>query len=156
MNYNKEFDIPSNSFDFAKDLSFGHSGENFITEFYKSVIQGCAEVKTDRYRNGRMAVETQQNPKRKTDIFGHPIWENSGINVTKATWWIYTYSLGEAFIIVSVERLKRYIRHNCDIFNEHTKVMFAKNSDNPAKGFLIEPNGVMEMLYSVKYDKLED
>jgi hypothetical protein len=34
--------------------------------------------------------------------------------------------------------------------------MFAKNSDNPAKGFLIEPNGVMEMLYSVKYDKLED
>lgn len=152
MTYNKEFDIDKKSFDFASDLAFGHSGENFVKQFYHSVIQGSAEVKTDRYRNGRMAVETQQNPRRKTDVFGYPIWQDSGINVTKAQWWVYTYSLGEAFVIVSVPRLKRYLRNNKEMFNENTKVMFAKDSDNPAKGFLIEPHDVIEMLYSKSYD----
>lgn len=152
MTYNKEFDIEKKSFDFASDLAFGHSGEEFVKQFYHSVIQGSAEVKTDRYRNGRMAVETQQNPRRKTDVFGYPIWQDSGINVTKAQWWVYTYSLGEAFVIVSVPRLKRYLRSNKEMFNENTKVMFAKDSDNPAKGFLIEPRDVMEMLYSKGYD----
>ena len=152
MTYNKEFDIKKKSFDFASDLAFGHSGEDFVKQFYHSVIQGSAEVKTDRYRNGRMAVETQQNPRRKTDVFGYPIWQDSGINVTKAQWWVYTYSLGEAFVIVLVPRLKRYLRENKEMFNENTKVMFAKDSDNPAKGFLIEPRDVMEMLYSGKYD----
>jgi len=156
MTYNKEFDIPVGSFNFAKDLAFGESGEKFITDFYSAVIQGSAEVKTDRYRNGRMAVETQQNPRRETDIFGYPIWQDSGINVTKAQWWIYTYSLGDAFVIVSVPRLRRYLRQNREMFNENTKVMFAKNSDNPAKGFLIEPQDVIKMLYSKEYDQSED
>lgn len=152
MTYNKEFDLPAKAFDFAADLAFGHKGEDFVRRFYEAVIQGSAEVKTDRYRNGRMAVETQQNPRRETDIFGYPVWKDSGINVTKAQWWIYTYSLGDAFVIVSVPRLKRYLRANKEIFNETTKILFAQKSDNPAKGFLIEPHEVIEMLYSEKYD----
>jgi len=153
MPHNREFDIPAKSFNFANDLAFGERGEQFIRDFYSEVIQGAAEIKTDRYRNGRMAVETQQNSFCQTDVFGHPIWRDSGINVTRARWWIYTYSPGEAFVIVSVSRLKRYLRQNVEMFNETTKVTFAKNSENPARGFLIEPHNVIEMLYSEKYDQ---
>lgn len=152
MTYRKEFDIPQNSFNFAEDLKFGHLGEKFITDFYTAVIQGSAEVKTDRYRNGRMVVETNQNPKGRLNAEGERVWVVSGINVTTAKWWIYVYSLNKSMIIVSVERLKNYLRQNRDRFNEKTKVTFAANSDNPAKGFLIEPHEVMEMLYHEKYD----
>lgn len=152
MPYNKEFDIPVNSFNFAQDLVFGEKGEKFIHDFYQAVIQGSAEVKTDRYRNGRMVVETNQNPRRETDVFGHPIWQNSGINVTKADWWIYVYGLSQSFVVVAVPRLKRFLRANREVFNQTTKRVFAESSDNPAMGFLLEPNQVMEMLYSKEYD----
>lgn len=152
MTYNKEFDIGKKTFDFAADLSFGHSGEEFVKRFYEAVIQGSAEVKTDRYRNGRMVVETQQNPRRETDVFGYPLWKPSGINVTKADWWIYTYCLEQSFVVVSVSRLKQFLRMNKETFNESTKRTFAESSDNPARGFLLEPEQVMEMLYSKRYD----
>ena len=150
--YNKDFDLPAKAFDFKKDLAFGHLGEDSVRQFYNSVINGSAEVKTDRYRNGRMVVETQQNPRRQMDEFGEQVWVNSGINVTKANWWIYIYSLGDAFIIVSVDRLKRYLRANKMMFTDERKIIFARSSDNPAKGFLLEPQHVMEMLYSEEYD----
>lgn len=152
MPYKKEFDIASKSFDFAKDLKYGQAGEGSIVSFYESVIQGSAEIKTDRYRNGRMVVETNQNPKNKVNELGQKIWDLSGINVTTAQWWIYIYCLNQSIVVVSVERLKKYLRAHRDRFNEQNKVMFAKNSDNPAKGFLIEPQDVMQMLYSEKYD----
>lgn len=152
MSYKKEFDIASKSFDFAKDLKYGQAGEGSIVGFYESVIQGSAEIKTDRYRNGRMVVETNQNPKNKINELGQKIWDLSGINVTTAQWWIYIYCLNQSIVVVSVERLKKYLRAHRDRFNEQNKVMFAQNSDNPAKGFLIEPQDVMQMLYSEKYD----
>jgi hypothetical protein len=152
MAYRKEFDIDKKSFDFASDLAFGHLGEDFIKQFYHSVIQGSAEIKTDRYRNGRMVVETNQNPQNAVDDKGARIWKLSGINVTTAQWWIYVYSIEHSMVIVSVERLKTYLKSNRDIFNDKTKVTFAKNSDNPAKGFLIEPGQVMDMMYNEKYD----
>lgn len=152
MPYRKEFDIPENSFNFSEDLQFGHLGEKFIKDFYNTVIQGSAEVKTDRYRNGRMAVETNQNPRRETDVFGYPVWKQSGINVTTATWWIYIYCIHQSLVVVSVARLKNYLRKNRHLFNEQTKKVFAAKSDNPAKGFLLEPVQVMEMLYSEEYD----
>lgn len=152
MGYRSEFDIPEKSFDFASDLKFGQMGEKFVDDFYNSVIQGSAEIKTDRYRNGRMVVETNQNPRNLTDDLGNRIWKPSGINVTKAKWWIYVYCLHHSITVVSVERLKNYLRTNKDLFNESTKRMFAEKSDNPAKGFLIEPHQVMEMLYHKKYD----
>ena len=152
MSYKKEFDIASKSFDFAKDLEYGQTGEESILNFYNSVIQGSAEIKTDRYRNGRMVVETNQNPKNKVDELGQRIWDLSGINVTTAKWWIYIYCLNHSIVVVSVERLKKYLRSHKDKFNEQNKVIFAQNSDNPAKGFLIEPHDVIKMLYSNEYD----
>ena len=140
--YNPGFDISPN---FEADLAFGHKGEESIKNFLQSLISNSSEVKTDRYRNGRMVVETDQNPYNRG-------WKKSGINVTTAQWWVYIYSLGEAFVIVSVDRLKRYLRANPSRFNENTKGDFARNSDNPTRGFLLEPDEVMDMLYSNKYD----
>ena len=150
--YNKDFDIGKNSFNFSDDLAFGHIGEDSVRKFYASVIQGASEIKTDRYRNGRMVVETQQNPRRKRDENDLPIWENSGINVTKADWWIYIYSLGQGFVIVSVQRLKKFLRSHPERFNESTKMLLGASGDNPAKGFILESQEVMRMLYSEEYD----
>jgi len=152
LGYEKRFDIPPKSFNFKNDLKYGEDGEQFIKSFYEQVIQGSAEVKTDRYRNGRMVVETQQNPQRAKNLDGSIKWKNSGINVTTADWWLYVYSLNESFVVVSVKRLKSYLRKNKDRFTESAKVVFAENSDNPAKGFLLEPNEVMDMIYNKDYD----
>ena len=118
MTYKKEFDIASKSFDFAKDLKYGQAGEGSIVSFYESVIQGSAEIKTDRYRNGRMDVETNQNPKNKVNELGQKIWDLSGINVTTAQWWIYIYCLNQSIVVVSVERLKKYLHKNPKEFVE--------------------------------------
>lgn len=132
---------------FQKDLVFGQIGEQIVRNFLEDILNGSLEVKTDRYRNGRMAVETQQMPG------GHGDWIQSGINVTKARWWVYQYSTDGAFHIVSVARLKRYLRANSDKFNEATKKMFAAGSDNPAKGYLLYPEHVLDLLTNPKYDE---
>jgi hypothetical protein len=150
--YNKEFDIPAKAFDFKKDLEFGHLGEDMVRAFYEKVIQGKAEVKTDRYRNGRMVVETQQNPRRQTLSDGSPMWVHSGINVTTADWWVYVFAIDQSMVIISVPRLRRYLKAFANRFNEETKVTFARESDNPARGFLLEPFDVTELLISPKYD----
>ena len=143
-----DYDIPQPNW--QKDLSFGLKGESLISDFLSDISSGSFEVKTDRYRNGRMAVETQQQPGARGN------WIESGINVTKAKWWVYQYNLDGAFHIVSVGRLKRYLRLNSHKFNESTKRTFAAGSDNPAKGFLIFPNDVIDMLINPKYDEMSE
>ena len=53
------------------------------------------------------------------------------------------------FIIVSTDRLKRYIDTNRDTLDTRD---FARNSDNPAWGYLLKPANVAELLYDAKYD----
>jgi hypothetical protein len=153
MTKNSDWDIPASKFNFKKDLDYGHQGEGLVKSFLNSLSDGAFEVKTDRYRNGRMAVEVEQNAFRKTDEEGNQVWKPSGINVTKARWWVYVYTLdGEhgAFIVVSVKRLKKYIKKN----KKNLKMMdFAKRSHNPAKGWIIEPEQVMDMMYNQLYDE---
>jgi hypothetical protein len=143
MKFN-DYDIPQPNW--QKDLEYGMKGESLISDFLIDISSGSFEVKSDRYRNGRMAVETQQQPGARGT------WIDSGINVTKAKWWVYQYALDGAFHVISVDRLKRYLRANTDKFNEGTKRMFAPGSDNPAKGFLIFPADVLDMLTNEKYD----
>lgn len=128
-------------FDFTADLSYGHEGEANLIAFFEAFNNGTVEVKADRYRNGRMAVETQQNPRGEG-------WKDSGINVTEATWWAYRFA-PDAFVLVSVERLKRYLRIN---YSQLDKRDFAANSDNPAKGFLLFPQHVQDLLTNELYD----
>lgn len=148
---NSAFDIRGKKFDFKKDLEYGKQGESLISEFLDSLSESDFEVKSDRYRNGKMVVETNQNPRAAVDEFGKKIWVPSGINVTTAKWWVYIYSPEGAFVVVSVSRLKRYLRAYPDRFNEKTKFDLG-GSDNPARGFLLMPYEVMDMLFNASYD----
>lgn len=146
------FDIPARTFDFKSDLAYGKQGEALVSEFLDSISGGDFEVKSDRYRNGKMVVETNQNPRGMLDAQGNRVWVPSGINVTTAKWWVYIYSPKDAFVVVSVERLKRFLRAHPDKYNEKTKLNLG-GSDNPARGFLLMPFEVMDMLFSGNYDK---
>lgn len=146
------YDIKARTFDFKKDLEYGEEGEAMVSSFLDALSGGDFEVKSDRYRNGRMVIETQQNPKGAVDSNGNKIWVDSGINVTTAKWWVYIYSPEGAFVVISVPRLKRYLRMNAYKFCEGTKKDFG-GTDNPARGFLIYPNDVMDMMHNSKYDE---
>lgn len=146
-----EFDIPGRVFDFASDLAFGEESEKEISRFLDDLSGGAFEVKTDRYRNGRMVVETDQNPKGVKNELGARIWRKSGINITSARWWVYVFSPSQGFVVIEVSRLKRYLRKNADRFNESTKRNFG-GSDNPAKGFLLMKEDVQDLLINPEYD----
>lgn len=152
MSKNSAFDIPAKHFDFSADLKYGKEGESLISDFLELISGGSLEVKSDRYRNGRMVIETDQNPKGARDSNGQKVWVKSGINVTTAKWWVYIYSPEGAFVIVDVQRLKRYLRSNKKIFNEQTKRDFG-GDDNPARGFLLEKEHVFDMLINPRYDE---
>lgn len=128
-------------FDFKVDLAYGLQGEADLIEFFRAVQGGLVEVKSDRYRNGRMAVETQQKPAQGE-------WKDSGINVTTAQWWAYRFA-PESFVLVSVQRLKNYLRYNYDRLEKRD---FAPGSANPARGFLLFPHHVQDMQTSEMYD----
>ena len=142
-NYQPSHDI--DRFDFTKDLAFGHEGEEIVNTFLSSLSAGSFEVKYDRYRNGRMVVETHQNPRGQG-------WKPSGINVTTAHWWVYLFSPG-AFISVSVGRLKKYLVMNKDNL---TKKEFAPNSDNPTRGFLLFPPNITDLMTNEDYDTAKE
>jgi hypothetical protein len=86
-----DYDIPPNKYNFHVDLKFGKKGEALVESFLQALSGGAFEVKTDRYRNGRMVVEIMQHPRRKMRPDGTEHWQPSGLMVTKATGG-YTYS----------------------------------------------------------------
>lgn len=126
-------------FDFQTDLAYGQEGEANAKSLFGG---GAVEVKSDRYRNGKMVVETHQKP------VGYNDWKKSGINITEAEWWVYRLA-PDSFIVVSVERLKRYLRANQPDLD---KRVFAEGGDNPTRGFLLTPDEVREMMTNRAYD----
>lgn len=128
-------------YDFQADLAYGESGEENAKEFFGAVGTGKVEVKSDRYRNGKMVVETNQKPAGKD-------WQLSGINVTEAEWWAYRLA-PDSFFLVSVARLKRYLRANAGSL---TKINLAQDGDNPARGFLLSADQVRWMMTGAEYD----
>lgn len=148
---NSSFDIQARTFDFKADLAFGQQSEKDIEGFLDDLSGGAFEVKTDRYRNGRMVVETDQNPKGMRDSSGERIWHKSGINVTTAKWWVYVFSPSQGFVVIDVARLKRYLRTNKNRFNESTKINLG-GDDNPARGFLLMADDVKDLLTNELYD----
>lgn len=151
---NSDWDIPPRPApNWKRDLAYGHKGEALVTKFLVDLGTDSFEVKSDRYRNGKMVVEMEQNPRRATDDNGERVWKKSGLAVTKAHWWVYVFSLdGEhgSFVVVSVKRLKRFIAKNKKSLQW---VDFAKQSDNPARGYLIAPEQVMDLMINSKYDE---
>jgi len=141
---NSAWDIKSNTFNFAEDLKYGQLGEKRIRRMLENLVEGSFEVKSDRYRNGNMAIEMRQNPRRAGK------WVPSGLRVTKAQWWVYIFSMDGGFIIVATERLKRFIEANKDTLETRD---FARRSDNPAWGYLLKPADVCALLYDPRYDE---
>lgn len=128
-------------YDFRADLAYGENGEENAKEFFGALTSGKVEVKSDRYRNGKMVVETNQKPQGKD-------WQLSGINVTEAEWWAYRLA-PDSFFLVSVARLKRYLRANKDLLQ---KINFASTGDNPARGYLLTAELVRQMMTEQTYD----
>lgn len=126
-------------YDFQADLAYGEAGEDNAKALFGS---GAVEVKSDRYRNGKMVIETEQKPSGKQD------WQLSGINVTTAEWWVYRLA-PDSFLVVSVPRLKRYLRVNRASLR---KINLASDGDNPARGFLLTPEQVRWMMTGAEYD----
>lgn len=135
------WDIPAQP-NFDGDKVFGERGERTVRNFIQAIMSGSFEVKTDRFRNGNMVVEIQQNARRQG-------WKDSGLRVTKAYWWVYMYSPDGAMVVVSVARLKRYVA------SLHPSLLrkFAPMSDNPSVGYLLTPAQVVEMMSSSTYDE---
>jgi len=152
MTKKSDYDIGAMPHDWQTDLNFGHKGEKLVSEFLAKISSGAFEVKTDRYRNGRMVLEMMQNPRRRMDDNGQAVWQPSGLAVTKAEWWVYVYALDGAFVIVSVPRLKRYLKANKSRFNPDKYHKFAWRSGNPSMGYLLQPEDVMDMMINEKYD----
>ena len=151
MPYNPAFDIKKP--DFELDLIFGELGEDLVRTFVSNICAGNIEVKTDRYRNGRMVIETHQHRfKAECPGIAEPYWKLSGINVTEADWWVYVFNLEGSFIIVKVERLKKFLPLNKFRYNDDTKRLFAAESDNPTKGWIVEPSQVIDLLVNPAYD----
>lgn len=143
-----DFDLPARKFDFRKDLAYGHKGEKLVTDFLDAMESGSFEVKTDRYRNGRMVIEMEQNPRRSGD------WKPSGLQVTQAKWWVYVFTLDGAFVMVSVPRIKRYIQQRQLTSKDYKE--FARGSQNPSRGFLLEAPEVVDLMTSPDYDEPDD
>lgn len=137
--YQPFFDISQPNFEV--DLAYGHEGEETVRKFLRFIQSGSYEVKSDRYRNGRMVVEMEQNPKGRG-------WKPSGLSITQATVWAYMYA-PDALVMCSSARLRDYI----DKEESTLKYMeFASGTENPTQGFLIYPEQVMQMLSDRKYD----
>jgi len=134
--YEPRYDIRTQQF--SKDLAFGQDGEHMFAEFLADLEHSTFEVKYDRYRNGKMCVETEHC------IAGH--WELSGLNVTTAKWWVYVFA-PHTFTAVQTARLKKYLRHH-----KLPKEMFNKHTATPTRGFLLLPEQVTDLLTHPDYD----
>jgi hypothetical protein len=140
-----DFDLPQQKYNFHRDLKFGKQGEQLVQSFLEALSEGSFEVKTDRYRNGKMVVEMEHCPRREK-------WEPSGLSVTKARWWVYVYTLDGSFVIVSVPRLRRFIdvnKYGPDDYHD-----FAKASSNPSRGLLLTPTQVTDLMIQPEYDEV--
>ena len=152
---NSDYDIAPGAVrhDWQTDLKFGKKGEKLVRDFLEKMSDGAFEVKTDRYRNGRMVIEMEQNPRLKKNDDGTPFWKPSGLAVTKAKWWAYVYCLDGAFVMVDIARINRYLAAHPDRYNTKTYKMFAARSSNPTRGHLLEPTEVMDMMINTDYDQ---
>ena len=98
MSYEPDFDL---------DFTRGQVGENLVGSFLQALEGGTIEVKTD-YRigeTGNVYVETWQYRRPcATDK------KQSGINTTKADYWVFASPKGEGFICITTAALKQLIR----------------------------------------------
>ena len=92
--YNPDFDV---------DLRTGALGEHLVGTFWEELQRtGTVEVKVDRgaWKTGNHYVETAQSSDGVT-------FRPSGINTTKARWWVVASPSDFGFVAVRTDVLKR-------------------------------------------------
>lgn len=120
--------------DFDMDLSFGHEGELYAYECIRELASGKVEVKRERYANGRVFVETGQNP-RGTG------WKPSGIRTTKADYWAYVKP-GGIILFIPTDAIQSRVDEKFAL--GLLPMVIKPFSTNPARGFLIEVRDLLE------------
>ena len=122
MTYQPDFDI---------DFKRGMVGENLVGTFLQALEGGTIEVKTD-YRigeTGNVYVETWQYRKPdESDI------KQSGINTTKADYWVFASPSGEGFICIATTALKKALR---DHETREVRQPYSSQATNASKGRLL-------------------
>jgi len=58
------------------------------------------------------------------------------------------YTMNEAMIVISTDRLRRYIK----TLSKSRLRLFAEGSNNPARGYLLQPEEVIALLYDSAFD----
>lgn len=126
--------------DFDLDFKRGMVGENLVGTFLQALEGGTIEVKTD-YRiaeTGNVYVETwQYRLPDESDI------KQSGINTTKADFWVFASPSGEGFICITTEALKNAIRSHEP---REVRQPLASQATNASKGRLLP---VLTLLKSI-------
>lgn len=93
--------------DFDFDNRRGQIGENLVGTFLEALARGTIEVKTD-YRiteTGNVYIETwQYREPDESDI------RQSGINTTKADYWVIASPNGDGFVCIATATLKEIIK----------------------------------------------
>lgn len=123
---------------FDNDLQRGNVGEELLDLFFSDGEDSTLfEVKTDYRINetGNIYVETHKfrNPDQSDAV-------PSGINVTKAKWWVQASPDGHAMFIIKTEHLKKYI----DFVNPPKSAQPVANAHSAASlGVLVNFKGLM-------------
>lgn len=97
---------------FKADLKFGEHGEDIAAKLVEAMLNGWVEVKADAFENGNIFVELAHCPGRVRNEDGNFVWTKSGLNVTKANFWIYMKMSEQgdfrSAIVIPTSRLNAY------------------------------------------------
>ena len=126
---------------FDRDLERGNVGEDLLDLFFSDGEDSTLfEVKTDYRVNetGNIYVETHKFRKPdQSDLVP------SGINVTKAKWWVQASPDGSAMLIVKTDNIRKYI----EFVDPPKSAQPIANAHSAASlGVLIPIRGLMKFL----------
>jgi len=113
---------------FDLDLRFGHEGERQVGELLR-LPRARIEVKTERFQNTRVFVETLHLPQRANG------YEPSGLLVSESAYWVFVKP-GPLFVFVPPEVLKRRIHAMEQI--GMPPIAGGLRGDSPTKGYLVD------------------
>lgn len=136
--------------DFDVDFTRGKVGEELVGTFLQALEGGTIEVKTD-YRvteTGNVYVETWQYKRP-----GATDKKQSGINTTKADYWVFASPNGEGFICIATEALRRLIR---DTNPREVKQPISGQNTNASIGRVVPVKDILKQLALYKIELEED
>lgn len=126
---------------FDIDLERGKVGENLLDTFLSDLSNGAKfEVKTDyrAWETGNFYIETWQY--RQPDASDKKV---SGINVTKADWWVFASPVGSGFVAIKTTDLKDLIR---EINPRETRQPITNLDTNASIGRLVPVKEVLRKI----------